>query len=105
MDRRDFLAALPACALAAQLPAAEPKLAIGPNDWPWWRGPTRDGVAAAQKIPLEWSATKNVLWQADVPGRVPVPGISVTSAPGGWPGREMLRPRGVRPGPGVARFR
>jgi outer membrane protein assembly factor BamB len=69
MDRRDFLAALPACALATQLPAAEPKLAIGPNDWPWWRGPTRDGVAAPQKVPLEWSAEKNVLWQADVPGR------------------------------------
>lgn len=71
MDRRDFLAALPASALAVRT-SADDKLKpakIGPNDWPWWRGPTRDGVAAPQKVPLEWSATKNVLWQADVPGR------------------------------------
>ncbi len=69
MDRRAFLAALPACAVASPLCGADPQLKIGPNDWPWWRGPTRDGVAAAQKIPLEWSATKNVQWEADVPGR------------------------------------
>jgi outer membrane protein assembly factor BamB len=72
MNRRDFLAALPATAVASQLRAEEPKPApvkIGPNDWPWWRGPTRDGVAAAQKIPLEWTADKNVLWEAPVPGR------------------------------------
>lgn len=69
MDRRDFLATLPACALASHLCAAEPKLAVGPNDWPWWRGPTRDGVAAPQKVPLEWATDKNVMWQADVPGR------------------------------------
>jgi hypothetical protein len=69
MDRRQFLAALPTCAVASQVSSADAKLAVGPNDWPWWRGPTRDGVAAAQTIPLEWSATKNVLWWTDVPGR------------------------------------
>ncbi|MBN9119513.1 MAG: PQQ-binding-like beta-propeller repeat protein [Planctomycetes bacterium] len=69
MDRREFLAALPACAVASQLLAAEAKIVVGPNDWPWWRGPTRDGVAAPQKVPLEWSADKNVLWEAPVPGR------------------------------------
>lgn len=43
---------------------------IGPADWPWWRGPTRDGVAAAnQRVPLNWSVTENVLWKAAVPGR------------------------------------
>ncbi len=73
MNRRDFLAALPATAVASHLiadeKAAPAKIAVGPNDWPWWRGPTRDGVAAAQKIPLEWAADKNVLWEAPVPGR------------------------------------
>jgi outer membrane protein assembly factor BamB len=68
MNRRDFLAALPATALANQLRAAE-KVTVAPGDWPWWRGPNRDGIAPAQKIPLEWSATKNVLWEAAVPGR------------------------------------
>jgi outer membrane protein assembly factor BamB len=68
MNRRDFLAAFPATALATQLPAAD-GIAVAPTDWPWWRGPNRNGIAPAQKIPLEWSATRNVLWSAPVPGR------------------------------------
>ena len=43
---------------------------IGPNDWPSWRGPTHNGVAAAgQSPPAEWSDSKNILWKADIPGR------------------------------------
>ncbi|OWK43118.1 PQQ-binding-like beta-propeller repeat protein [Fimbriiglobus ruber] len=43
---------------------------VGPADWPWWRGPTRDGVAPPnQTPPQKWSATENVLWKAPVPGR------------------------------------
>src|SRR3954462_11391917 len=73
MNRRDFLAAIPTATVASQLLAEQEipsaKIAVGPNDWPWWRGPNRDGIAPAQKIPLEWSATKNILWEAAVPGR------------------------------------
>ncbi|HVK09166.1 MAG TPA: PQQ-binding-like beta-propeller repeat protein [Gemmataceae bacterium] len=51
------------------LSAADP-IAFGPDDWPWWRGPNRDGHAdPKQQIPLEWSETKNVVWKAPVPGR------------------------------------
>jgi outer membrane protein assembly factor BamB len=40
------------------------------DDWPWWRGPSVDGVAATgQKPPIAWSDEKNVLWKAPVPGR------------------------------------
>lgn len=40
------------------------------NDWPWWRGPNRNGIAAAgQMPPLAWSETKNVVWKGPVPGR------------------------------------
>ena len=42
---------------------------IGPNDWPWWRGPSRDGVARGTEAPVKWSATTNVVWKATVPGR------------------------------------
>lgn len=43
---------------------------VGGTDWPWWRGPGRDGVApAGQKPPTAWSETENVVWKADVPGR------------------------------------
>jgi outer membrane protein assembly factor BamB len=40
------------------------------SDWPWWRGPTRNGIAdPAQLAPLKWSNTENVLWRSPVPGR------------------------------------
>lgn len=49
---------------------AAPDVAAAPGDWPWWRGPTRNGVAeAGQTPPLTWSETENVLWKAPVPGR------------------------------------
>lgn len=39
-------------------------------DWPLWRGPDRNGIAGAgQRVPTEWSRTKNVIWRVDVPGR------------------------------------
>ncbi len=63
-------------ALVVVLPpsrAAELKsddVALSKSDWPWWRGPTGDGVAdAGQQPPLKWSATENVIWKTKVPGR------------------------------------
>ena len=39
-------------------------------DWPWWRGPTHNGLAAlGQNPPLKWSETENVIWSAPIPGR------------------------------------
>ncbi len=61
-----FTCASPLIAVAAP-PGA---VTFAPTDWPWWRGPQRNGVAdASQKVPLKWSATENVLWKAPVPGR------------------------------------
>jgi outer membrane protein assembly factor BamB len=37
-------------------------------DWPAWRGPTADGIAPDKDPPLEWSAGRNVLWKAPLPG-------------------------------------
>ncbi len=49
--------------------AIEP-ITVGPNDWPWWRGPNRNGVADAKLMPpIKWSETENVLWKTPVPGR------------------------------------
>lgn len=49
--------------------AADP-ITLGPADWPWWRGPQRNGVADAnQQPPLKWNATENILWKTPVPGR------------------------------------
>lgn len=46
-----------------------PKLSAE-RDWPWWRGPTRNGIAAGnQAPPTTFSDTKNVVWKTPVPGR------------------------------------
>ena len=56
---------------AAVLPFASPATAaIAATDWPAWRGPTRDGLAApGQSLPIQWSETENVLWKVPLPGR------------------------------------
>lgn len=48
-----FLAALPA-------PAA---------DWPGWRGIDGSGVSAETGLPARWSATENLRWKVELPGR------------------------------------
>jgi outer membrane protein assembly factor BamB len=41
-----------------------------PDDWPWWRGPYRNGEARRyQRPPLEWSDSANIVWKAEIPGR------------------------------------
>lgn len=39
------------------------------DDWPGFRGPNANGVAAAANLPATWSKTNNVRWAVDVPGR------------------------------------
>jgi outer membrane protein assembly factor BamB len=77
MPRLRFaLFALFAFGISLPASAAEPKQPTKlagvdlTRDWPWWRGPTRDGVAASgQSPPLAWSDEKNILWKVPVPGR------------------------------------
>jgi outer membrane protein assembly factor BamB len=38
------------------------------ENWPCFRGPTRQGVSAAKNLPLTWSATENIKWKTPVPG-------------------------------------
>jgi hypothetical protein len=59
-----FALALPP-ALAAERSAAPP----APDDWPWWRGPGLDNVAASdQDPPVAWGEAENVLWRVRLPG-------------------------------------
>ena len=37
--------------------------------WPQFRGPGARGVAANPNLPERWSATENVAWKAEIPGR------------------------------------
>lgn len=53
----------------ADLKKPEP-VTVGPQDWPWWRGPLRNGIASSGQTPLlQWGETENVLWKTPVPGR------------------------------------
>lgn len=38
------------------------------ENWPFWRGPSRQGVSKETGLPLHWSAESNVVWKAEVPG-------------------------------------
>ena len=49
-------------------PGAE-SFALSETDWPWWRGPDRNGHAGDQQAPIEWNESKNIAWKAAIPGR------------------------------------
>jgi len=44
-------------------------LAAQAENWPQWRGPGGNGVSAEKGLPSEWSATRNIAWKAEIPGR------------------------------------
>jgi outer membrane protein assembly factor BamB len=46
--------------------AAAPRLCA--ENWPAFRGPTRQGLSTETGLPIKWSATENVRWQTPVPG-------------------------------------
>src|SRR5262245_31867726 len=39
------------------------------QDWPQFRGPTGQGLAADADAPLEWTANQHVAWKQPIPGR------------------------------------
>ena len=39
------------------------------TEWPQFRGPTGQGNSNARDVPVEWSATNNVAWSVETPGR------------------------------------
>ncbi len=45
-------------------------ITVSEKDWPWWRGPNHNGVAAAdQNPPLVWNDAKNMHFKVSLPGR------------------------------------
>src|SRR5688572_2524143 len=38
------------------------------DNWPCFRGPSRQGVSAERKLPLVWSTKNHVQWSAEIPG-------------------------------------
>ncbi len=38
------------------------------EDWPWFRGPSRQGISQEKDVPTQWSAASNIRWKALIPG-------------------------------------
>ncbi len=53
------------------------------ENWPGFRGPTRQGVSSEGDLPLHWAPDKNVLWKTPIPG-------SAWSSPIVWRNRIFL---------------
>jgi outer membrane protein assembly factor BamB len=49
-----------ACILLTGMTSAE--------DWPWFRGPSRQGISQEKDVPTQWSATMNTPWKTPIPG-------------------------------------
>jgi len=41
---------------------------LNAEDWPWWRGPSLQGISQERNIPTTWDTNTNIAWVADVPG-------------------------------------
>jgi len=65
MKPRNFLALLICLALPGRLPA----VVNDDANWPQFRGPNASGVSTNANLPDKWSATENVAWKTDLPGR------------------------------------
>ncbi|HIG29820.1 MAG TPA: hypothetical protein EYQ50_19280 [Verrucomicrobiales bacterium] len=59
-----LLVALVSCRLMADNPANKAQ-----KNWPQWRGPTWNGVAAQADPPVTWSETENLKWKTPLPGK------------------------------------
>jgi len=38
------------------------------EDWPWFRGPGRQGISQEKGVPTQWSATENIRWKTTIAG-------------------------------------
>jgi outer membrane protein assembly factor BamB len=55
---------------AQELKRVDDGCEVRPDDWPWWRGPMRNGTAhPMQSPPTALNREKNLLWQQAIPGR------------------------------------
>ena len=49
---------------------AESPIKVAPDDWPWWRGVSRNGIATAGPAPpIKWNESSHVAWKVPLPGR------------------------------------
>ncbi len=44
-------------------------LAATAENWPSFRGPTRQGISMERDVPLNWSTDSNIVWKTEIPGK------------------------------------
>ena len=59
----------PLCAVFLLLGSPAVLLGQAPENWPQFRGPESRGIASGPNLPEHWSASENIAWKQDVPGR------------------------------------
>lgn len=83
-------------ALAVFLSGTVLPFAAAAEDWPHWRGPTRDGISGETGLPVEWDTENGVVWSVSMPawsGATPIISgdtvflnVSIPEDPAGVPG-------------------
>jgi outer membrane protein assembly factor BamB len=66
MKKRTHIPILSVCSL---LLAVRGPCAMAQTNWPQFRGPAAAGVSSNANLLDKWSATENVVWKTDLPGR------------------------------------
>jgi outer membrane protein assembly factor BamB len=56
------------CAIAGLAALFASATTAGAENWPHWRGPRGNGVSEETGIASQWSPTKNIAWQLELPG-------------------------------------
>ena len=85
MRNRTLVALLVTCSVVSS-DAAE--------NWPHWRGPSRNGISTEKNLPVKWSQTENVAW------KLPMPALS-GSTPIIWGDRIFLNVADALPDTGT----
>ena len=64
---------------------ASTAVSLSADNWPHWRGPSRNGISTEKNLPVKWSAasTDNIAW------KLPMPALS-GSTPIVWGDRIFL---------------
>lgn len=55
------------CALLLLITATGLAGTAAAENWPYWRGPTRNGVSSETSLPVTWDTERNIAWKAPMP--------------------------------------
>src|SRR5262245_56685055 len=60
---------MPLCSSLALVLLLSLAAGVRGDNWPEFRGPTGQGLYRGERLPTEWSGTRNVAWKQAIPGK------------------------------------